>query len=627
MKWLYKPAVVHTVAVLAGIYMIYYLIWRFSETLNPQYIVFSLLLLAAEFQGFLNFLLFTLMTWDISSNDPLPVLEAFKTIDVFVPTYNEDLEILEATLTGCVHMRLNHTTYVLDDGRRPQVKELADRLGCRYLTRPDNKYAKAGNINAALKQTTGELVAVLDADMVPQPDFLEKLVGYFKDDRVAIVQTPQEFYNLDSVQHTNSWHEQELFYRVIQPGKDNIGATFWCGSPSLLSRKALEDIGGVATESITEDFQTSIRLNAKGWKIRFHNEVLAYGIAAQSLHAFNSQRLRWAQGAMQILRSKDNPLAIEGLTWKQELSHFSAILTYFDSYQKLLYLLAPALFLVFGMLPVQIDNGLSFFLHWFPYFVLTLLANICLGRGYFRYFDVERYNFLKIFTFIRASLIFLWPKSLNFKVTPKTVDKSVKQKDRVELHNHFLILGVMALSFVIAIIHVLRGDYHSNRDFINLGISLFWLLINGVLLFTSIKQIITRLYLRKDYRFPLHMPGKVLLPDGSSWEITIHDISRKGLGFAFNFSCNNEIEKEVPVQIQIVEEDLQLQGTVIFDQKSGPLGGLRRIGVHFGDLPLESQEKLVCFLFITLPRKLSRSAEEKSGSFILNPGLSLEKSA
>jgi cellulose synthase (UDP-forming) len=253
---LHKKSVIHFLTIITSIYVLYYLYWRIEFTLNYAALAFSILLLAGEVIGIIDYYLFALMTWNTNTEKPGPPEEGLS-VDVFIPTYNEDLAILEATLIGCRNMWYPHTTYVLDDGRRQEVKELAAALGCRYLTRPDNKHAKAGNINEALKKTSGEFIAIMDADMVPQPDFLEKTLGYFKDSKTAIVQLPQEFYNTDSMQHTDNgahWHEQQLFYHVIQPGKNNINAAFWCGSPSVVRRKALESIGGVATESITEDF-------------------------------------------------------------------------------------------------------------------------------------------------------------------------------------------------------------------------------------------------------------------------------------------------------------------------------------------------------------------------------------
>jgi cellulose synthase (UDP-forming) len=442
--------------VVTAIYMAYYLWWRIGSTLNPSALVFSILLLLAEILGLIEFYLFAFMTWDTQGGQAsLPPPED-ATVDVFVPTYNEDLAVLEATLIGCINMRGNYMTYVLDDGHREAVKLLAERLGCTYFSREINKFAKAGNINEALTKTSGEFIVILDADMIPQPDFLEKTLGYFNDPKTAIVQLPQEFYNLDSAQHKQDaahWHEQQLFYHVIQPGKNRINAAFWCGSPSIVRRRALESIGGVATDSITEDFLTSIRLNSKGWRIKYHDEALAFGIAPQSVFAFNLQRLRWAQGSMKILKSRDNPLVAPGLTLSQRLSHFSAIFTYFSAYQKLIYLIVPSVFLITGLMPVKPLNGLDFIAHWIPYFILMMLTNKALGRGYYRFLDVEKYNTIKMFIFIKASFSMLISKKLDFKVTPKSVESSLRQKERREMRKQIILLALILVTIIVGAVN------------------------------------------------------------------------------------------------------------------------------------------------------------------------------
>src|SRR6266849_4019214 len=239
-------------------------------------------MLLAEFQGAFNFALFLLMTWDIT---PIPhgLAEPGHSVDILIPTYNEDLAILKMTILGAIHVRYPHKTWVLDDGRRPALRQLCLQMGVEYLTRPDNKDHKAGNINAALAQTDGEFVAIFDADQVPLSEFLDHTPGYFTDEKLAFVQTPQEFYNLDSIQHrtdlqkNETWHEQSIFYRIIQPGKNRWNAAFWCGSGSLMRRSALMSVGGIATESVTEDLHTSLRLHAAGWKSVYHDEVLCMG--------------------------------------------------------------------------------------------------------------------------------------------------------------------------------------------------------------------------------------------------------------------------------------------------------------------------------------------------------------
>jgi cellulose synthase (UDP-forming) len=201
-KFVYRQPVARVIAIVFGLYLLFYLAWRATSTLNPDAFAYSLVLLVVESSALVSFGLFAFMTWDVAHQLPFRFRPG-RRVDVYVPTYNEDASILETTLVGCNAITYPHTTYLLDDGRRPEVEELAAQLGCVYLTRADNQHAKAGNLNAAFPHTEGEFIVVLDADTVPQPDILDKTLGYFTDERVALVQLPQEFYNLDSVQHVS----------------------------------------------------------------------------------------------------------------------------------------------------------------------------------------------------------------------------------------------------------------------------------------------------------------------------------------------------------------------------------------------------------------------------------------
>ena len=368
------------VAALFTFYGIYYLLWRTGWTLNLDALWLALPLLFAEILGFVDFLLFFFITWSV----PRPRVEqapAGMSVDVYITTYDEEPDLLRSTILGAVHMRYPHETYVLDDGRRPAVRALAESLGARYVTRDDTRNAKAGNINHALGVTGGDFIAIFDADHVPHPQFLERTLGRFEDERVALVQTPQEFYNVDSIQHAGDasegsdtrWHEQSLFYRVIQPGKERLNSVFWCGSNAVLRRSAIESIGGIATDTITEDIHTTVKLHKAGWRTAYHNELLATGIAPDDLDSFLTQRKRWAQGAMQVLRSGDNPMWTSGLTLTQRLSYWASMSTYFASFQKLTLIATPLVVLVTGVLPMN-TFGWNFFAHFIPYFVLGIWA-------------------------------------------------------------------------------------------------------------------------------------------------------------------------------------------------------------------------------------------------------------
>ena len=257
----------------------------------------TLALFAGELYALLSLAGFTFTTWRLRPVDRISPMRQ-PAVDVYVPTYDEDEQVLRSTLIGCAALDYpNFQIWVLDDGRRPWVADLAADLGAQYLTREENVHAKAGNINAALPRTRGELILILDADHVPQPQMLQAVVGHFEDDGLAYVQTPHEFYNRDSVQHVeHDDHDQSMFFHVVQPGRDNHGAAFWCGSGAVIRRAALEEVGGLATDTITEDFHTSLRIHRRGWRSRFHDEALVYGIAPHNLEQFLLQRHRWAAG-------------------------------------------------------------------------------------------------------------------------------------------------------------------------------------------------------------------------------------------------------------------------------------------------------------------------------------------
>jgi cellulose synthase (UDP-forming) len=348
-----------------------------------------------------------------------PAATSGRAVDVYVCTYDEPPEVVMATLAGCRALTYPHTTYLLDDGRRPAMAEIAALAGAEYLTRPDNSHAKAGNLNAALPRTEGELVLILDADHVPMPDALDALVGYFDDERMAVVQTPHDFFNHDSVQHYMvGRHEQSLFYRVVCPGKDRHGAAYWCGSAALINREALLSIGGVATETIAEDFHTTIRLLRHGWRSRYHDEVLVQGLAPHDLDGYLLQRDRWARGNLAVFTLPESPLRARTLSWPQRLSYLSSLLAYLAPPMRLLLLLTLGLVLWTGELPMQV-SVVALAALWLPYVVLNLGAGTALARGYMRIPETAHYELLTMEIYTRALRCALLPARTKFKVTPK----------------------------------------------------------------------------------------------------------------------------------------------------------------------------------------------------------------
>ncbi|MDF2735756.1 MAG: hypothetical protein K0S97_2380, partial [Chloroflexota bacterium] len=377
--------------------------------------------------------LFTFSLWDVDRRPQTrEVLRTRARVAVLIPTYNEDLEVLMPTIAAALEMRVKHETWVLDDGNRPEVAQLARELGARYLTRPTNEHAKAGNLNHALGIIEADLIAVLDADHVASPDFLTHTLGYFDDPKVALVQTPQEFYNLESFEHERGgvtkvepldaptsalFHEQVLFYRILQPGKNRWGGAFWCGTGAVVRVSALRDVGGVATDTITEDIHTTIRLHRKGWQTVYHNEVLARGLAASDAGTYQLQRHRWGTGAMQVLR-RENPLLVSGLTLPQRLTYAATLLGWFDSWRSLGYLLLPLVVIATGAVPIAAD-ALTFMVFFGTTFLLGQLSLRVLSRGCHRPILSILFEFVRMTPNFMATMTLFTNRRAAFRVTPK----------------------------------------------------------------------------------------------------------------------------------------------------------------------------------------------------------------
>jgi cellulose synthase/poly-beta-1,6-N-acetylglucosamine synthase-like glycosyltransferase len=418
-----RKAVVHGAACGALVLSALYLIWRYTSTVDLNVWWVSLPLIVAETHNAFGLLLFTLALWDIDVSPPWhPVDETGLKVAVLVTTYDEPEEVLLPTIAAAVALGPKHGTWVLDDGHRLSVKRLAKELGARYLTRPDNEHAQAGNLNHALSVIDADVFAVFDADHVAGPNFLRHTLAYFDDPTVAIVQTPQDFYNLGSFEHEgeadDQFSEEAVFYRVIGPGKNKWDAAFWCGTSSLVRTAALKSVGGVATDSITEDIHTTIRLNRLGWKGVYHNEVLARGLAPADAVQYMLQRNRWAVGAMQVLRG-ENPLFGRALTFGQRLGFATTLLGWFDSWRTLAFVLLPVAVILTGASPIDAPGYLyaPFFL---AAFTSQFLALRLLARGRYPVLLSLVFEMLRLPAVLPANLaIFTRGRTKRFRVTPK----------------------------------------------------------------------------------------------------------------------------------------------------------------------------------------------------------------
>lgn len=392
--------------------------------------IFVVLLLIAEFFAFSTLILGYFQTLRPLKRPPLPIQgdpAQWPTVDVLVPTYNEPLHVVRGTVLAAMALDYpanKKRVLLLDDGRRPEFREFARQVGVEYVTRDNNAHAKAGNINQALQHTSGEYVAIFDCDHVPARSFLRMTLGWFQRDHdLGLLQTPHTFYSPDPFER-NLGHfrtvpnEGDLFHRLVQDGNDLWNASFFCGSCAVLRRAALNEIGGIAVETVTEDAHTALRMQRIGWNTAYINLPLAAGLATESLAAHIGQRIRWARGMTQILRL-ENPLFASGLTLWQRLCYFNATTHFLFAIPRLIFLTVPLVYLLFGKVNIY-GYTWAILAYALPHLVLSSLTNSRI-QGRYRYsFWNEIYEVvLAPYILFPTLLALINPKLGKFNVTTK----------------------------------------------------------------------------------------------------------------------------------------------------------------------------------------------------------------
>lgn len=306
--------------------------------------------------------------------------EDIPSIDVFVTVAGEPLELVRRTIVAARDLDLPHETWVLDDGRSDALRDLCGRLGVGYLRRPDSRHAKAGNVNAALRRTSGEFVALFDADHVPERSFLVEALPHLVDDGVAFVQSPQWYANRDRLVPLGASEAQRIFYELVCPGKNHFNAAFCVGTNVIFRRAALAEVGGLYTDSLSEDIWTSLLLHRRGWRSVYLPKVLARGLAPDTLAAYFKQQFRWARGGFELLLT-GRLLRGRGLTLDQRLQYLFTSTNYLLAFATVAFQLVPAAFLLSGDPPVSTDlaTWLAFYV---PFIVLQLLVTYLQAGGF-----------------------------------------------------------------------------------------------------------------------------------------------------------------------------------------------------------------------------------------------------
>lgn len=409
------------VAVLYIVGTLGYLAWR-ATIFNADSPGVSLAYYAAEWLGFILGLTVIFSTWRYTHRAP-GVPAPGLSVDVLIPTYREPLHVIRRTVMAARDLRYPHQTWVLDDASRPEVASLAAALGVHYRARGENIDAKAGNLNYGLQHSQADFIVVFDADHIAQPHALETLLGMLDDERIAMVQTPQDFYNTDAFQYLNPrrraglWHDQSHFYALAQACHESNNAATCVGTGVLYQRRALDDIGGFPVATVTEDFHTSLKLHQRGWLTRYLNEPVAFGIAAADLTEYYKTRHRWAHGNIAVLRH-ENLFTCTGLSLRQRLAYLSATLIYLEGWQQLLLFMTPLFALVLGWAPFEISVVNVLVVLFYPVLAYLLLQEF--GCGFSRFWTNELFSMARWPVHL-ASAAALFGRKLPWRTSSKTV--------------------------------------------------------------------------------------------------------------------------------------------------------------------------------------------------------------
>ncbi len=580
----FNPEISRIMVILLGAFLSWrYWVFRTAETLSYQGawdVAFMTLLYLAETYGILVHSLGMIVNISPLTRrvPPLPAdLSRLPTVDVFIPTYNEPVEVVHVTLSACTQLdypRDRLAIYLLDDGgtlqklndpdparaaaarnRAQALREMAGRMGVHYLARESNTRAKAGNINGGLlncacEETTdisgkagcvnhgfhrsgGELVLILDCDHVPTRDFLQSTVGFFlEDEKLFLVQTPHFFINPTPVEkNLDTQHrsptENEMFYGAIHLGLDFWNSSFFCGSAALLRRRCLEEIGGVSGETITEDAETALELHARGYRSVYLNKPMVMGLSPESFDHFIIQRSRWAQGMMQIFVLK-NPLFKKGLSLGQRICYFNSCFFWLFGLARIIFFISPLLFLFFGL---RIYNAslTQVAIYAVPHLLASYyVTNYLFGRMRHPFFSELYETIQSIFLAPAVLSVFRHPRRPTFHVTPKTI--STRKDALTPLSVPFYIMLVLAaLAYPVGLNKLVSNPLLADTVFVCLA----WNTFNAVLTLCCLGVVWERRQVRRAHRYETREPVALRAP-GSDVSITatLIDLSTVGVRVA-----------------------------------------------------------------------------------------------
>ncbi len=574
-----------------------YIWWRLTETLDlqtPADLFFGYGLILAEAYTWLIMLLgYFQNAWPLQRTPvPMPAdTSLWPAVDIYIPTYNEPLSVVKTTIYASLGLDWpadKLKIYVLDDGRRAEFRDFAAEVGAEYMIRPDNFHAKAGNLNHALTKTQGEYIAIFDCDHVPVRSFLQMTVGLLlQDPKCAMVQTPHHFFSPDPFERNLGTFrrvpsEASLFYGLVQDGNDLWNATFFCGSCAVIKRGPLQEVGGIAVETVTEDAHTALKMQRLGYNTAYLNLTQAAGLSTESLSGHVGQRIRWARGMAQIFRI-DNPFTGPGLSLFQRLCYSNAMLHFFNGIPRLIFLTAPLSYLLFGL---HVINAASVTIaaYALPHLCMSQLANARMQGRYRHSFWAEVYEtVLAWYITLPTTVAFFNPGFGKFNVTAKG---GLIEKEYFDWSISRPYLVLIAINFLGVVIGVLRLLYWNTFETGTVLMNLAWAIYNLVMLGTALGVAAESRQVRRNHRVPLHTPATLQLHDGRTIHCRTSDYSSGGLGLKLPAAM--ALERDQRVRISLSRGDREFSFPAYIAD-----GAATRVGLRFQNLTREEEKLLV----------------------------------
>lgn len=598
-----------------------YILWRLFFTLPLHAGIVSLVagiaLFVAEFISMLEAVIhYICMSKDKAPEFPVIPESEYPHVDVLIATHSEEPELLFKTINGCKHMEYPDPAkvhiYLCDDNDRPEMAKLAQKMGVGYFGLSGNKLAKAGNLNNALSKTNSPLVVTFDADMIPRSSFLMKTVPYFflpemisedgvwrkrteeeldPDYKIGFVQTPQSFYNPDLFQfnffaESNIPNEQDYFFKEVNVGRNSSNSAIYAGSNTLISRRALEEVGGIRTKTITEDFATGIDIQAKGYTCFAIDEVLASGLAPDDFPNLLKQRQRWGRGCVQTIRS--TRFLFGKLPFLSKLSYLSCLLYWWTFLRRIVYILSPILFTVFGVLVVRTSLW-GILLIWLPsYLIYNHSLRLLSGK-------VRDQKWSNIVDTILCPYMILPILAETFGIRMRTFAVTSKEKTGTRSAKiiyaipHLILLAASIVGIYFSIVRMMLY-----KNILGLVV-LFWLCMNTYFLTMAVFFLLGRINYRSSQRFQAEIP--VTFSVGTRCvHGTTCDISENGLSFVTDFP--EFLHGIVDFELRDGKWAARVYGEIV---QVGQFGNQWKYGVKLTELPLEEKENYAQIVFDRLP--------------------------